>query len=354
MISSIYLYISWDIDPALYDGFIALRYYSLFFAISFLLGFTIVKKMFANEKAPIEWMDKLLMYSVIGTILGARLGHVFFYDLDYYLDNLAEIFMVWRGGLASHGAAIALIIAMWIFSKKITQKHTLWSLDKLVIAAALAAGFIRVGNLMNSEIVGLKTSSDLSLFYKYKAKNKIGGFFNINSEEINFETTEFDTTINNISFPKILTKIPLGSNKMSALYSEAFSNAFGYDNLESDADFFSSKNKNDFFVSESNQLVIPIFVIRRIPTQIYEAICYWFIFWFLFWGYWRKQWYLYQGRLFGIFLTLLFASRFFVEFYKEHQAFSNDSFFTMGQYLSIPLVIIGLFFWIKSTKIDTH
>ena len=129
---------------------ITLRYYSLLFAISFLVGFNIVKKLFINENVPVEWMDKLLMYCVLGTILGARLGHVIFYDPYYYLENILEIFMVWKGGLASHGAAIALIIAMWVFSKKVTKKHTLWSLDKLVIAVALAAGFIRIGNLMNS------------------------------------------------------------------------------------------------------------------------------------------------------------------------------------------------------------
>ena len=163
MISDFFLYISWNVDPALYDGFITLRYYSLFFAISFLLGFSIVKKMFIHENAPIEWMDKLLMYSVIGTILGARLGHVIFYDPAYYLENISEVFMVWKGGLASHGAAIALIIAMWIFSKKVTKRHTLWTLDKLVIAVALASGFIRIGNLMNSEIVGIKTNNDIDV-----------------------------------------------------------------------------------------------------------------------------------------------------------------------------------------------
>ena len=98
MISDFALFISWNVDPALYDGLITLRYYSLFFAISFLLGFSIVKKMFLNENAPLEWMDSLLMYCVVGTILGARLGHVIFYDPEYYLYNFLEIFMVWKGG----------------------------------------------------------------------------------------------------------------------------------------------------------------------------------------------------------------------------------------------------------------
>ena len=113
-------------------------------------------------------------------------------------------------------------------------------------------------------------------------------------------------------------------------------------------------NKNDFIVSSDNELILPIYIIPRIPTQLYEAISYWLIFCFLFWGYWKRDWYLYSGKLFGAFFTLLFASRFIVEFFKEHQTLENSSLLTMGQYLSIPLVGVGLYFWIKSKKIDTH
>ena len=94
-----------------------------------------------------------MVYAVLGTIIGARLGHVFFYEWGYYAENLIEIPMVWKGGLASHGAAIALPISIWLYSKKVTKKHTLWALDKFVIAVALAGGFIRMGNLMNSSRV---------------------------------------------------------------------------------------------------------------------------------------------------------------------------------------------------------
>ena len=94
MISNFYLYISWNVDPALYDGFITLRYYSLFFALSFIIGFQIVKKMFDNESAPEQWMDKLLVYTVVGTILGARLGHVIFYEPNYYLENISRSLML--------------------------------------------------------------------------------------------------------------------------------------------------------------------------------------------------------------------------------------------------------------------
>ena len=223
--------------------------------------------MFIYENAPIEWMDKLLMYSVVGTIVGARLGHVIFYDPAYYLENISEIFMVWKGGLASHGAAIALIIAMWVFSKKVTKKHTLWSLDRLVIAVALAAGFIRIGNLMNSEIVGVKTNNEMGFFYEFKAKSQISGFFNIDKEKIKFDKTNSDTLIDNIYFPKIEVSIPLGNQKMNPYYSEAFSNAFDYKSIETDADFFSSSKKDDFSTTSLNEMVLPIYIIPRIPTN---------------------------------------------------------------------------------------
>ena len=111
------LYISWDVSPNLYEGFITLRYYSLLFGVSFFLGYYLMKKMMANEKCPEKWLDKILIYTVVATVIGARLGHVFFYDWDYYSHHLIEILMVWKGGLASHGAAIAIIIALWVYSK---------------------------------------------------------------------------------------------------------------------------------------------------------------------------------------------------------------------------------------------
>ena len=127
--SNVLLYLSWNVSPSLYDGFVDIRYYSLFFALSFLIGYQLVKKMYINESGDVLWMDKLLVYTVVGTIIGARLGHVFFYDWDYYSKNLIEIPMVWKGGLASHGAAIALVVAMWLYSKKVTKKSIILNLS---------------------------------------------------------------------------------------------------------------------------------------------------------------------------------------------------------------------------------
>ena len=346
------MYISWDVSPALYDGFITLRYYSLFFALAFLIGFQITKKMYLNENSPLEWMDKLLIYTVIGTIVGARLGHVFFYDWDYYAKNLIEIPMVWKGGLASHGAAIALVVSMWIYSKKVTSKSTLWSLDKLVIAVALAAGFIRIGNLMNSEIVGQRTSDKSGFFYENKSANAIGGFFSLDQSKVDFIRTENDTLIDGVVYPMVFVSIPLGSNPMNPAYANAFASSFAFENILEDADFFSGKFSENYQLTSSNDLMMPIYIIPRLPTQLWEAISYWLIFIFLFWGYWKQKWYFYEGRLFGSFLVLLFCARLIIEFYKEHQTLADSSLLSMGQYLSIPLIVVGLYFAIKAKKID--
>ncbi|MEY4107075.1 MAG: hypothetical protein RL181_1417, partial [Bacteroidota bacterium] len=144
-------YITWNASPEILSlGPITLRWYGLLFASGFLIGLFMVRKMFLAEKAPEEWLDTAFVYIVVGAVLGARLGHVFFYDWDYYRDNLAEIPKIWRGGLASHGGAIGVILALWLFSRYVSKRPILWMLDKVVVPTALAAGLIRLGNLMNS------------------------------------------------------------------------------------------------------------------------------------------------------------------------------------------------------------
>ena len=114
------LAIEWSVSPEILQlGPISLRWYGLLFALGFLIGLFMVRKMFLAEGAPEEWLDKCFMYMVVGTVLGARLGHVFFYDWDYYSQHLSEIPQIWKGGLASHGGAMGIVIALWIFSRQI-------------------------------------------------------------------------------------------------------------------------------------------------------------------------------------------------------------------------------------------
>ncbi|MGC9375288.1 MAG: prolipoprotein diacylglyceryl transferase [Bacteroidales bacterium] len=153
----IFNYIHWDINPEIV-GFwgLSIRYYGVLFASAFFFGYLIMQKIFKKEGLSVELLDKLTVYVALGTIIGARLGHCLFYDPSYYLSNPIEILKIWRGGLASHGAAIGILIALYYFSKK-NKKPYLWILDRIVIVVALAGFFIRMGNLMNSEIYGIPT-----------------------------------------------------------------------------------------------------------------------------------------------------------------------------------------------------
>jgi len=155
------LAIIWNANPELFHiGGFAVRWYSLLFVSGFILGFFIFQWFFKREKLDPGLLDSLLVTLIVGTIVGARLGHCLFYQPDYYLgswEGFLEIFMPWKGGLASHGGTIALFIAMWWFAHKYGKRHGfdfVWLVDHLSIAVCFAATFIRLGNLFNSEIYG--------------------------------------------------------------------------------------------------------------------------------------------------------------------------------------------------------
>ena len=150
--------IEWNVDPEIFSiGFISIRYYSLLFMLSFILGIAIFQGVYKRENKPKEDLDPLLIYMMLGTVIGARLGHCLFYDPSYYLSNPIKILKVWEGGLASHGAAIGILLALYFFSKKHPHQPFLWLVDRVVITVALAGFFIRMGNLFNSEIIGKPT-----------------------------------------------------------------------------------------------------------------------------------------------------------------------------------------------------
>ncbi len=150
--------ITWSADPQIFHlwGF-GVRWYGLFFAMSFYLGYIIIERMLKKENLPVSLVDSLATYMIIATVIGARLGHVLFYQPGYYFSHPIEIIKIWEGGLASHGAAVAILFALWLFSRN-NNRTFFWSLDRIVIVTALAGCFIRLGNLMNSEIYGTTTS----------------------------------------------------------------------------------------------------------------------------------------------------------------------------------------------------
>ncbi len=144
----------WNPNPEIFSiGNFSIRWYGLLFASAFVFGYIIFQKIFKKEGVPIEELDKFTIYVALGTVIGARLGHVCFYEPAYYWAHPSEILKVWHGGLASHGAALGILTAIWLFVRK-SSKNLMWLLDRITIVVALGGSFIRLGNLMNSEIVG--------------------------------------------------------------------------------------------------------------------------------------------------------------------------------------------------------
>lgn len=164
------LFITWDVTPEIIDGWKTPNYYGLLFVSGLMIGYFVIKRMFKRERIHEKYLDQLVLFMVIATIVGARLGHVFFYGpywdvvdangvviQEGYLSHPMSIFKVWEGGLASHGGVVAILLALWWYSRKVVKLPMMWILDRIVVAIAIAGCFIRLGNLMNSEIVGIPT-----------------------------------------------------------------------------------------------------------------------------------------------------------------------------------------------------
>ena len=264
------LQIVWNPIKYIDLGFFKLHFYSVMWIIAFVIGLQITKRIYKNENQSEESLDALFIYSVLGIMLGARLGHVIFYQPELITEDFFSIFLPFKfkggfeftgfQGLASHGAAIAMIISMYLYNKRILKKSVLWILDRIVIPVALGAVFVRIGNFINSEIIGKPTGSDYGVVFKQL----------------------------NETFP-------------------------------------------------------------RHPSQLYEAFFYIFVFLILFFTYWKTRKSEKQGFLFGSFLVLLWSVRFFVEYTKEPQsgeylADAISNVLNNGQLLSIPFILIGLYF----------
>ena len=294
----------WNPAEGIHLGPIFIRFYSLMFVVAFGLGWYIMKKIFINEKESLDKLDSLFVWTVLATLLGARLGHVFFYDWEYFRNHLLEILLPFKfepefkftgfAGLASHGAAISIIIVMYFYSKNIIKRPILWVLDRVVISVACGAIFVRIGNFFNSEIVG-KVTNNTTFGIKF-----IRDFF----------TPQDVVTKTNIS--------------------------------DSDAAYQAIANDPQF----SNLLMqVPL----KHPAQLYESFCYIFVFFLLLFLYWKTKTAQKQGMLFGLFLILLWSIRFVVEYVKESQGgFGDNTIFSTGQWLSLPFIAIGLYFVFKA------
>ncbi|GAB2473513.1 prolipoprotein diacylglyceryl transferase [Hymenobacter qilianensis] len=156
--TSLLAYITWDVAPEIVKiGPLTLRWYGLLFMSGFVLGTFVLSHIYRSERVSPQWVDVITIYMLVGTIVGARLGHCLFYDPGYYLAHPLDILKIWEGGLASHGATLGILLAVWLFSRN-NKFDYLWTLDRIVIVVALGGALIRLGNLFNSEIFGHETT----------------------------------------------------------------------------------------------------------------------------------------------------------------------------------------------------
>lgn len=317
-----------------------------------------MRRFLRNEGHPDELLDKLLTYMVIATIVGARLGHVFFYQWDYYSQNPVEIFKVWEGGLASHGAAIAIIISMYLFSKRESKRSTLWILDKVVVTVALAACLIRMGNFFNSEIYGHKANSAIETVYTDLPRQALFRYWEDQIEAVEFTSLGEVQETDSLNYPtytlSVHFKKGLAENAVQTLVNRqaAYLNGFPDDDKNIIVPVEGSEVTIDFQNRDGGGINANFTVlgVPRYPTQLIEAFFYLIIFFILYSLYQRGVWKK-EGVLFGLFLVMLFGFRIGVEFLKVVQVDAEKGMsFNLGQSLSIPLVLAGMFFVFRGLK----
>jgi phosphatidylglycerol:prolipoprotein diacylglycerol transferase len=267
-------FITWDFDPTLFNlkfsGFeFPVRWYGALFALGFILGPLIFNYIYKKDGKPAKDVDSVTLYVIFGTILGARLGHYLFYEWELLFQNpqqwLLDVVTPPFAGLASHGAAIGILLAIYLYTRSKPDQPFLWVMDRIVIVGSMGAALIRIGNLMNSEIYGTPTS------------------------------------------------LPWGF----------------------------------LFVRETDPSLLP--PVPRHPTQLYEALVYLFLLALTFYLWKSRRLSLPNGTVTGIFMVILFSFRFVVEFFKNNQsAFENSYALNMGQLLSIPIILAGVFILFRS------
>lgn len=352
------LTITWDAGRGLDLGFFTLRYYSLLFAGGFVLGYLIMRRIFQREGVPEAKLDTLLTYVVIATVLGARLGHVFFYQWDYYSQHLWEIPQVWEGGLASHGAAIGITIAIIIYCRRVLHKPVLWMLDRMVITVALAACLIRLGNFANSEIYGQMANSQWETVFTNPVRERLMAVYGEYLEQIEFKETNRKEVTDSLIYPLYEVKLQFSSRvskKLAqALVSRRISPYLRSLNQEN-TNFFIPPQELRWQIDQPQTAVVEGLGVPRRPTQLYEALAYLLIFFVLARLYLLAPVRARLGLLFGLFLILVFGFRFFIEFYKENQVSAEQGdLLNIGQKLSIPLVLLGVFFSIRNVNKPYH
>ncbi|MET1260177.1 prolipoprotein diacylglyceryl transferase [Flagellimonas sp. DF-77] len=314
--------ILWNPDDTLFKiGFLQIKYYNLMWILAFVVGFYVMKWVFKKENKTLEKLDSLFVYGVVSIMLGARLGHVFFYDWAYYKNHLLEILLPIREsddgslfgfingyeftgftGLASHGAAIAGIIGLFLFSRKYKDMGVLWLLDRVTMASLVGAGLVRVGNFFNSEINGNIVDKTFAFAVKFvRDSDDMPAYRALQLTKEKTASAAYKAIENNPDFASVLDSIPY-----------------------------------------------------RHPVQLYEAICYFLIFIAMFFIYKNTNKKAKAGFLFGFWMVSMWTVRFVLEYYKKSQGGFEETWgtFSTGQWLSIPFVLLGLYLMFRPS--DTN
>ncbi|MEM9647044.1 MAG: prolipoprotein diacylglyceryl transferase [Bacteroidota bacterium] len=306
-----FLGFTWNPDDTLLKlGFIQLKYYNLLWIAAFVVGWYIIKRIFLNEKKTMQQVDSLFIYGIVSIMLGARLGHVLFYQSELFwedplsillpISTVPEFRFTGFAGLASHGATIAAIIGVWLYCRKWKDINMLWLLDRMVVPSAIGAGFVRLGNFFNSEINGKVVDQSFALATKFvRDSDDMPAYKAMSLTQEKTASAAYKALENNPQYAEILEAIPY-----------------------------------------------------RHPAQLYEAVAYALVFVLLYFLYWKTDKKNKTGFLFGVFMICLWTIRFIVEFFKKSQGGFEESWglMTTGQWLSIPMILIGLYFMFKPSK----
>ncbi|WP_420320063.1 prolipoprotein diacylglyceryl transferase [Flagellimonas sp.] len=306
-----FLGFNWNPDGTLLKlGFLQLKYYNLLWIAAFLVGWVIIKRIFLNEKKTIQQVDSLFLYGLISIMLGARLGHVIFYQPELFSQDPLSILLPIRtvpefeftgfAGLASHGATIAAIIGVWLYCRKWKDINMLWLLDRMVIPSAIGASFVRLGNFFNSEINGKIVDKSFALAVRFiRDSDDMPAYKAMRETQEKTASAAYKAIENNPEFASLLESIPY-----------------------------------------------------RHPAQLYEAIGYLILFAVLYRLYWKTNKKDKTGYFFGLFMVGLWTIRFFVEYFKKSQGGFEESLglLSTGQWLSIPMIAVGLYFMFRPSK----
>jgi prolipoprotein diacylglyceryl transferase len=361
-------YIIWNGSPEILSfGSFSLRWYGLLFALGFLISQQVMYHIFKKEGRPEKHVDTLTIYMVVATILGARLGHVIFYQPELFVTDPLSILLPFEfspfkftglQGLASHGAAFGILFALWLFSrKKVHEMSYIQILDRIVIVVALTGALIRLGNFFNSEIIGKPSDGPLSVVFINRVTEGLLDY------KVQSNPAESITVEENKDLPVgAHSRVPLN---MYVFFKPGTTTDEASSFLNGDVKYYLSYYSE--FVDEpsgvplkyqittetSGNLAAKVstFGVARLPAQLYEAISCVVLFIILFMMWNRDKVNLPEGRIFGVFMIILWSLRFVYEYLKENQVSFEDQLpINMGQILSIPLIIAGVLILIWSYR----